>query len=51
MDEDDEMMPELRAIVKDDAALEALIALIEERVVENLARAIEQMVLERDFSP
>ena len=30
--------------------LEALIALIEERVVENLTRAIERIVLERDGS-
>lgn len=50
MDENDEMMPERILLPEDDAALEALIALIEQRVVENLARAIEQMVLERDAS-
>lgn len=51
MDETELMEQEQAAALSDDEELEALIALIEERVVENLARAIEQMMLERDFSP
>lgn len=51
MDETELMEQEQAAALSDDEELEALIALIEERVVENFARAIEQMMLERDFSP
>lgn len=34
-------------LVVDEAALEQIVALIEERVIENLTRAIERIVQER----
>lgn len=47
---DDEQKQDAQAKVSEDAELEALIQLIEARVVENLTRAIERLAQERDGS-
>ena len=51
MDEIEHMEQAQPATLSEDEELEALIALIEERVIERLALMFERLALERDFSP